>query len=261
MTDSIIKDALAYMFERGQSMTEWTAITEKEGEILYADPQGMLHREPRDLPQLAVTVENLNSLLDLCDPEQNPLSTSPMIWISRSGLTAVLDSDARRRHRIYLQFERTAPFERICEWSKNETMLSQRALIARLRHEFRGIVPASLVTTLGQIKIEAGRIVDSEVGHGHDTLKTKTTSKVSVLDSIPDVITVTPRLWNNMGMGYAEPIELTLAIDPASGNFGLHATEDEIATAIQAAQSQIAQQIQAADPIPVPFVFGKPSIR
>jgi hypothetical protein len=216
-----------------------------EMQKLYADPEPALHR-PTDF---ASVVELAND----ADAEQNQ-----SLWVSLSGITAILSDD--RRERAHLKLTLSQQFKTLSGW--NDTGIGGACLDHIQAYTFfRTVFRDSLAAHSGirddvrKVDFAKAQQAAGEVSRTGVSMSRKLVAEASGADKLPEVLTFDVPVFAEAIAPVRVQVRVAFDLEPQLEKFRFIVLPCEIEAAIEKAESwletQIHQQLEGTEGINV----------
>ena len=163
---------------------------------------------------------------------------SGVVWHNERDVYLVID-DKDRRDTIHLPLRKSEQFSTLEKLDEARVGLSQRDFVRLLRHDLAGAVSDELRPAISKLEFVGTSGVKSDISPGREHGSREFANDVK--GEIPETFLATVSVYANTGLRQPRGIKLSLdyKLPPGEVSFTVKPLPDEIAIAIQDAQSEL----------------------
>ncbi|AMV29315.1 hypothetical protein VT84_33275 [Gemmata sp. SH-PL17] len=184
----------------------------------------------------------------------------PEIWYARSGVVAVLDTEATAPDVCRLALTPSPQMAKLAEWDRQgKASPTQAELVILLRTLFAGYYPVDFLPAIRGVKSSKKTDADSQIGHGKVSLGKSMIAEMTGVAAIPEQIVFTVPVFAQAAVHIRGPVRVEIDPDPQNERFNLYVIPGDIETAFAHAEEVLANRLELLlDGSPIPVYRGTP---
>ncbi len=198
---------------------------------------------------------NLQAVIDLA--KNLPEPGHAVVWYHRTGVVLVMD-DSTRRDTVTLGLELSPQVLTLHAQEQRATAFKHADFLKLLRVNFADCLhrTGNLMESLKKVNFQAGKVVDSSVGHGKASVGRSLESQVTGTAAIPEQIDLDVPVFSTR----QERCIVRCALEPdgATETFSLIPLPGQIEAGIRAAEERVGVILHADLKGVAPVYYGRP---